>query len=368
MKIGIDARLAGYREGGIGRYARSLAQAFATLDSADHFTVFQSWRDREPLAVGPRLKTRLLFTPPHHHWEQWLLPLELTMANIDLLHSTDFIPPFRRRFASVITIHDLAFVRMPNLMTGESYKYYMQVGAAVKKTNGIIADTEVTKQDIVDLLRVPSRAIDVVYPAPDSSFGPLGREQALEFCKSRGLPPSFIFWVGTIEPRKDLDTLLAAVPMIKGKLPPEKGTLVVAGSRGWLSDNTMSRLSSLERSGDAVYLGHVSQQELLYLYNAAWVFVFPSLYEGFGLPPLEAMACGTPVISSDAPAMPEVLGDAPVFFPVGDAKALAEAMLAIAEDSSLAVDLARRGVEQAAAYTWEKAAQGALGVYRKALG
>ena len=367
LKIGIDARITGYREGGISRYGRSLAQALASIDTSDQFTIFQNWRHRESiLPAGANLTTSYLFTPPHHRWEQWTLPLELSFHRVDLLHSIDFIPPFHRPCASVITVHDLAFVRMPNIMTEDSLRYYMQVGKAAKNTDGIIADSEVTRKDIVDLLGVSARHIDVIYPGIDSIFTPLDKEQVQRFCHDKGLPPSFIFWVSTIEPRKNLEVLLEAMSLIRAKLPSEKRTLVVAGAQGWLSDDTISKLSSLQSSGDAIYLGQVSQEDLLHLYNAAWVFIFTSQYEGFGLPPLEAMACGTPVISSNAPAMPEVLGEAPLYFPHSAPTALAERILSLAEDESLEKELYQAGLKQAARYTWDNTAQQTLEVYHKA--
>ncbi len=242
----------------------------------------------------------------------------------------------------------------------------MQVGKAAKNTDGIIADSEVTKRDIVDLLGVSGRNIDVIYPGIDSGFAPLDKEQVQQFCQRKGLPSSFMFWVSTIEPRKNLDVLLEAMSLISNKLPSEKRTLVVVGAQGWLSDDTMSRLSALQSSGDAIYLGQVSQEDLLHLYNAAWVFIFTSQYEGFGLPPLEAMACGTPVISSNAPAMPEALGEAPLYFPHSEPDALAERILSLAEDESLQKELYQAGLEQAARYTWDNTAQQTLEVYHKA--
>ncbi|MSQ14480.1 MAG: glycosyltransferase family 1 protein [Dehalococcoidia bacterium] len=365
MRIGIDARVTGYRKGGIGQYGRLLAQAFASINTSDHFTIFQSWKHRQQITSGKNISTSYLLTPPHHRWEQRLLPLELSVHNIDLLHTIDFIPPFHRRFDSVITIHDLAFMRMPHIMTAESLRYYGQVGEAAKNTDGIIADSEATKRDIVDLLGVPDRSVNRVYPGLDNAFMLLDREQVKRFCRNKGVPPSFMFWAGTIEPRKNLDVLLDALPLLREKLPSEKRTLVVAGEPGWLSDRTLSKLSSLERSGDAIYLGAVPNNDLLHLYNAAWAFIFTSLYEGFGLPPLEAMACGAPVISSNAPAMEEVLGDAPLYFNPADPHSLAERIMALAENESLAQDMSKKGLKQAARYTWEKAARETLEVYHK---
>ncbi len=366
LRIGIDARITGYREGGISRYGRALAHAFSHMDTTDQFTIFQNWRHRESIVQGKNVSTSYLVTPPHHRWEQWTLPIELTIHKVDLLHSIDFIPPFRRPCASVITVHDLAFVRMPHIMTGESLRYYLQVGKAVKNTDGIIADSQVTKNDIVDLLGVSGRSVDVIHPGLDSAFRPLDNRQVKRFCQEKGIPASFMLWVSTIEPRKNLDVLLKTVALVRGKLPSEKRTLVVAGAQGWLSDHTFAEMSSLQSSGDVVYLGQISQDDLLHLYNAAWLFIFTSLYEGFGLPPLEAMACGTPVISSNSPAMPEVLGDAAMYFTPDDPDTLAEKVLSLSKDESLRRRMSEAGLKQASRYTWEEAARQTLAVYQRA--
>ena len=365
MRIGIDARLVAYQRGGISTYIRRLVEALSEIDQQDEFTIFQSRRDDRPLVRRPGFHSSTLWTPPHHPWEQWALPLELAPRSLDLLHCPDFIPPFRRRCPAVITVHDLAFRRFPETKTPDSLRYYDQIDRAVAEAEAVIAVSQATKKDLAELLAVAPQRVEVVYHGVDRRYRELDDPPSVRaFCQSRGLPETFILWVGTQEPRKNLPCLFQALAAIKGRLPEAKDTLVVAGPKGWLYEEAESVLEDLGLRERTVFFGQATEEELLMLYNAAWALAFPSLYEGFGLPPLEAMACGTPVIASSAPALPEVLGDAALYFDPHQPEALAQHLLRLAEDTALWDCLRRAGLARAQGFRWRDTAEQTLAIYR----
>ena len=369
MHIGIDARLTYYSSGGISQYITQLIRALREIDQEDRFTIFQSRHGPKLFDDQLNFWQRPLWTPCHFRLEQWTLPLELAFSDLDILHSPDFIPPFHRRCKAVITIHDLAFLRFPKLLTEESDRYYRQIKRAVESADGIIAVSQSTRRDLAELLGVPAEHVDVIYHAADERFRPLDDAQAAkEFCQEHDLPETFILWVGMLEPRKNLETLLKALAILRDREKGLSHKLIVAGAKGWLYESALNLVDELHLTNDVGFFGPASVADLLLLYNAAGLFVFPSLYEGFGFPPLEAMACGTPVVSSRTSSLPEVLGEAALYFDPLDAEALAEAIQRVAEDEELQKELIQRGLAQSAKFNWKKTAEQTLAVYRRVQG
>lgn len=360
MRIGIDARLVGYRRGGIATYVSRLVEAL-TVAEDDELTVFCGRKNGLPAGD---FRKRTLWTPPHHPFEQWALPLELALQPLDVLHCPDFIAPIRRRCPAVITVHDLAFLRFPDTKDLEGLTHYGQIERAVSDADGIIAVTEATRRDLTELLGVAPDRVTVIHHGVSAAFRPLSdREPVRAFCRAKGLPERFVLWVGTIEPRKNLNALLRAISLL-----PETIMLVVAGERGWRDEETWDLLRSLEREGRAFYFGPASEKDLLMLYNVAWAFAYPSLYEGFGFPPLEAMACGTPVVASTTPALQEVLGEAALFVEPDDVAGLAQQLARLADDSEERTRLKNAGLARAKEFSWEATARHTLQVYREAVG
>ncbi len=362
MRVGIDARIADYTAGGIAQYTRQLAAWLPRLASGDRFTLYRARRARQRWAPPAKLRQRRLLTPPHHRWEQVLLPLELATEPIDLLHGPDFVVPRRRRCPAVVTVHDLAFLRYPEILTVDSRRYYGQVRRVVAEVQRVIVDSRQTAADVQELLGVPAERVRVVHLAP-TPLGPPTAETVENVRARYGLDGRFLLYVGTLEPRKNLATLLRAF----ARLPAAAAVrLVLAGPRGWLDEPVVAAAA---RQGERVrLLGPVPADDLAALYAAATAFVFPSLYEGFGLPPLEAMAAGTPVVAARASCLPEVLGDAALLVPPIDEEALAAALGRLLDDPALRDDLRARGLAQAARYSWERTAAATLAVYREALG
>jgi glycosyltransferase involved in cell wall biosynthesis len=365
MRIGIDARLVYYHQQGIGQYIMRLTQALAQLDRDDQFTLFTSRKDKTPIVDQSNFKRQKLWTPSHHRFEPTALSIELAPYSLDVLHSPDFIPPARTRAKSVITVHDLAFLLFPDFLTRPSAHYYSRVDIAAHKANHIIAVSESTKRDTMRLLGVPLEKITVIPEAAHPIFTPVNNEAPLERIRAKyGLPKDFILFVGTIEPRKNLPTLLRAFRRMRDNYKTQ-AVLAIAGHRGWLVEEVDQTLAELKLGDSVQFLGGVANEELVYLYNAARLFVFPSHYEGFGLPPLEAMACGTPVVASNVSSLPEVVGDAALLITPEDVDGLAVAMWRVLSDENLRRDLRAKGLKRAQTFSWERAARATLEVYRR---
>ena len=366
MKIGIDARLVYYQKAGIGQYTTRLAQALAAVDSDNSYTILQSRKGGAPLAEGATVRCRKMWTPPHHRWEQWLLPLELRPLGLDLLHCPDFIPPFRRSCPAVITVHDLAFLRFPGLLTDESKSYYGQIFRAVQSADHIIAVSESTKRDLVALAGADERKITVVYEAAGEMFCP-AQAATVRAAKQRyGIAGPYLLFVSTIEPRKNIPFLLQAYARMKETWPTGSASprLVLAGKKGWLYESIFEVLDQLGLGDSVICTGGVAIEDLPALYSGALCFVLPSLYEGFGLPVLEAMSCGAPVIASNTSSLPEVVGDAAILVDPQDLLGLAAAMQRLCQDEALRRQMSGRGVTQAARFSWQRAARETLAVYR----
>lgn len=368
MRIAIDARIAYYTKAGIGQYTLHLADALASIAEEEQFVLLQSRKDRKPLIDRKHVQRIGLWTPSHHRLEQYLLALELPLRrlDVDLLHSPDFIPPLRvNSFKSVITVHDLAFLHWPHFLTEASARYYGQVDQAARRADHIIAVSHSTKNDLVQLLGLPPEKITVVYEAADPLFRPMDRKDALAHLGGKfPLPEEFIMFVSTIEPRKNVHILLQAYHRLRSDYKATAG-LVLAGSIGWLSDQVFEEVERLDLKQHVTFLGRVSDQDLLYLYNCARCLAHPARYEGFGLPPLEAMACGAPVVVSKVSSLPEVVGDAGLLVDPNDAEELAVALQRLLTDDALHSLLRSKGLARAKTFSWQRAAEDTLAVYRQ---
>ncbi len=369
MRIGIDARLVYYSRAGIGQYILRLAEALARLDAREEeFVLLQSRKDRTHIVNSHNFNRVSLWTPSHHWLEQTTLRLEIGRARLDLLHSPDFIPPFRRNCKSVITVHDLAFLLYPHFLTKEAARYYGQIDQAVRHTDHIIAVSESTRQDTIKLLGVPERKITVIYEAANPIYRQIDANEARRYVsETYGLDHEYILFVSTIEPRKNLPGLLQAYRKLLDDYKRPEG-LVLAGARGWLSEEVYDTVEALHLTDRVRFLGRVPSEHLLYLYNAARLLVHSSFYEGFGLPPLEAMTCGTPTVVSNVSALPEVVGDAAILINPHDIDGFTVAMWRVLTDDDLRAHLIAKGLKRAQMFSWKRAAQETLEVYRRVLG
>jgi glycosyltransferase involved in cell wall biosynthesis len=365
MRIGIDARLVFYNRAGIGQYIVQLIEALARLKSDETFLILQSRKDKSTIIEANGFKRCSLWTPSHNRFEQPALSFEISRLGLNLLHSPDFIPPFRRNCKSVITIHDLAFLLYPHFLTKESARYYGQIDHAWRNTDHIIAVSEATRKDVVKLLGVPEEKITVVHEAVNTIYRPLPKEEARQHVKMRyNLDRDYILFVSTIEPRKNLPGLLQAYRRLRDDYKREE-PLVLVGGKGWLWQEVYQTIDELSLEPYIAFLGHVPSEDLLHLYNAARLFVHPSFYEGFGLSPLEAMTCGTPAIVSNAASLPEVVGDAALLIDPHDIAGLTVAMWRVLTEEELRQELISKSLKRASKFSWDQAARETLAVYRR---
>ncbi len=368
MRIGIDARLSYHQPAGISRYTWHLLRALAQIDQTDDFVVFQHRRHHEPLIQQANFRRSTIYAPVHRAIEQFMLPVELARYGLNLIHSTDFIPPLYSPIPAVITVHDLAFLHWPHFLTKDSAAYYGQIDRAVRRAQHIIVPSESTKQDLIGILGTPDKKVSVIYEAANPNFRPLPIESTRQAVTAKfKIPASYILFVSTIEPRKNVNGLLQAFRHLLDKYNIEETGLVLAGSQGWLYEETLELAKKLDLEQKTFFLGRVADEDLHQLYVGARCHVHPAHYEGFGLPPLEAMACGTPTIVSNISSLPEVVSDAALLVDPENSEEIAVAMHRLLTEPALHAELSEKGIKRAACFSWELAARSTLDVYHKVL-
>ena len=374
MKIGFNAQLLSYgqsyRSAGISRYIdRTLAGLGSYLPSGSSV----AFVGPDVPADAPSLQwLRVVRTglPTHRPlarilWEQAILPPAVRRFGLDVLHAPAYVVPLVSTCPSVVTFHDLSFYLMPDAFNLQN-RLYLQFFSrlAARRARRFIAVSEATRQDLVRLLGVDPARIDVVYNGVDERFQPeADPERVARFRAARSLPEQFILYLGTLEPRKNIPVLLRAYAAARRR--GVSAPLVLAGGRGWRDQLIAPLIEELGISDAVRLVGFVPMDEQALWYNAATLFAFPSRYEGFGFPVLEAMACGTPVIASNRSALPEIVGDAGVLVDPDDPERLAEALVSLLHDDARREDLARRGRQRAERFTWDKAARATLRSYQQ---
>ena len=277
-----------------------------------------------------------------------------------------FVAPLFSPCPSVITIYDLSFLRFPQAFKPFNRRYLAAfTGLAARKARRIIAISESTRQDVIELLHIPPEKVRTICGV-DSAFNPRPRQEILDFRRQKELPDDFILFLGTLEPRKNISTLLQAYARWQ-QFDPQAPPLFVAGAKGWYYQEAFAEVERFGLENAVIFPGYIPPQELPLWYNAAKIFVYPSLYEGFGLPVLEAMACGTPVVTSRASSLPEVAGDAAILVDPLQVEALTSAMKDLWYNEGECQRLAAAGLKRAGQFNWEQTASQTLAVYREAL-
>lgn len=367
MRIGIDARIAQYSRGGIRSYVVHLIQGLAELEDDFDYHVLCSRRRHQAPAVDSRFRSVGCWTPSHHRLERWALGLEIARLGLDLLHSPDFVPPAFGFGRSVITVHDLSFLYYPRFLTAESRRYYNdQIAWAVERADRILADSYATQSDLVSLLDVPAEKIRVVHLAADPSFRPLPEETARQGAAKYDLQPGYVLFVGTLEPRKNVPGLLLAYRKLRDDGATDK-PLVLVGGKGWLYEEVFERTAALGLTDHVRFHHEVPDTDLPALYGAAGVLAMPSFYEGFGLPALEAMSCGTPVVVADRSSLPEVVGEAGRLVNPDDPERVAAALASVLNDEDERERLRKAGLERATTFSWKRVAKETQAVYEDVL-
>jgi glycosyltransferase involved in cell wall biosynthesis len=374
-RIGINAQKLStsesYHAAGSSRYVYSLLRELRTLDPAEPIVAYLGDVDPpDDLAPTDRFRTRRAGWPTHRPsvriaWEQLVLPRRLHHDAITLLHGSVNALPLAWRGPSVVTILDLTFMLLPEAFNRANRLYLRWMAAfAAARADRIITISEATRQDVINHLRVPAERVERIYCGVESRFRPLDDGRALRELRDRwGLGDGFILYLATIEPRKNLIRLIDAYAELRRR-GATKLPLVLAGGPGWGVDMIVRRVHETGMEQSVRFVGFVPEPEMPLWYNAADLFVYPSEYEGFGLPPLEALACGTPVVASNRSSLPEVVGEAGILVDPTDTVAMADAMQRVLEDERLQSRLSTAGPTRARPFTWRRMAEETLGVYR----
>ncbi len=371
IHIGVNAHLLSlaenYRSAGISWYCQNLLRHLPGTDPEIQYTVFLGERRYE----GVRgLELRVSRLPTHSPpirilWEQAIQPWALRRAGVDLLHGLALIGPLLSGRPLVITIHDLSFLHYPQSFHALKRLYLkLFTRLSVRRAQRVIAISDSTRQDIIEQYGVPSETVDLIYYGSNPAFRPLPAEKVAQFRSDQGLPERFILFVGTLEPRKNVVRLIEAYSRLPASNRPP---LMLIGAKGWLYDSVFARVDELDLSDAVRFVGYVPGNSLPWWYNAADLFVYPSIYEGFGLPPLEAMACGTPVVTSKASSLPEVVGTAGLLVDPTSTESLASAMEQVLSDQGERDRMRSAGLAQARRFSWDDTARRTLDTYRRAL-
>jgi len=385
MHVGLDLEACAPAYGGIGRYADALARALFAPTSpderVDELVLFTGDRAPDWLSRGPQAP--IAGSPPGVRVEavyayrghpalraNIFLGPRLARSGIQVFHSPDtlgFPLTSARRVSLVATIHDLIPWLFPQSVTrGHRWIRCALLPMVVRRADRLIVDSHATARDLLQLFPGAAGKVRVVYLGVDSRFTPVPSDEVAAVRSRLGLPSEYLLYVGTLSPRKNLVGLFRAYSLLQQRKedPPP---LVVAGAPGWLWEPIMRKVNDLNLQTRVKFCGFVQDDILPALLTGATLFVLPSLYEGFGLPVLEAMACGAPVVTSDRSSLPEVAGDAAVLVDPRSPEAIADGLRRLLDDAAGRRELVRRGLERARAFRWEVTARQTVAVYREAL-
>ncbi|MEO8612078.1 MAG: glycosyltransferase family 1 protein [Chloroflexota bacterium] len=361
--------------GGIGRYVRELVAALARQDTDDVYHLFVAGSSSlsspsfdsnfvwKPTRLSPRWLARI-WHRAHIH-----VPVELFVGAVDLYHATDFVlPPTLPHTKTLLTVHDLSYVRVPETAS-PNLKFYLDrvVPDSVNRADFVVADSQSTKEDLIDLYGVMESKIDVLLSGVDSRFKRQNDRSVLMTTRTRymiGTSP-YIFSVGTVQPRKNYGRLIQSLALLRAS--GYDLDLVIAGGRGWLEDPIYETVNTAGMQEHVHFIGFTDDADLPTLYSGAYCCVLPSLYEGFGLPVLESMACGTPVITSNVSSLPEVAGDAAITVDPYNLDAITDAIKQLLDDSTLYQSYVQKGYERAKQFTWDNSARQLRQIYAKLL-
>ena len=373
MHIGIDAHAIGARQGGNETYIRNLIKSLAEIDGENRYTLYlanadaaREWRSGF-IKQFPNFNVRLLPPPTPLVRVPIALAFELRLRPVDVLHVQYTAPPFCP-VPVIATIHDLAFEHLPETFTRRgSFQLKLTVRKTARKAARIATVSEFSRQDLIRTYRLPPEKVVVTYNGVETHFSPQAHSHnELEEIRRRfGVERNFILAVGSLQPRKNLVRLVRVYAKLRAEENSFNHQLVIVGRKLWLSDEIFDEVKKQSWAKDVILTGYVADDDLPLLYRSATAFVYPSLFEGFGLPPLEAMACGTPVVTSNNSSLPEVVGDAALLIDPYDERDLGEALLKIVNDDQFRLRLREQGIARAKKFTWRAAAEKTLQIYRE---
>lgn len=374
MRIGLDGIPLTKPKTGVGHYTFELARALSLATPADDFQLvsplpFAPIGDSSEQGMPPNLQAVYTETSGvGKHWWTIGLPSYIRRNPLALFHGTNYDVPVLGGCPTVLTIHDLASHLHPETLQSRSVRrarYRLPIMA--RRATMIVTPTQVVRLEVCERFRIKPEKVVAVHHAPRSCFRPLSLEQASETTRRLGIEDDFLLFVGTIEPRKNLLTLVRAFADVL-KATSLRPQLVIAGQEGWLTDELFTYVKELDFGDRLRWTGYVSDEDLCALYSSCRAFIYPSIYEGFGLPPLEAMACGAPVISSSIPSITEVLGTAARLVVPTDVHELSESIIELWENADERQRLSKAGQTRAAEFSWARTARLTRDVYDAALG
>jgi glycosyltransferase involved in cell wall biosynthesis len=369
LRVAINTHLlsgeVGYRRAGVHRYIHELLRHLGQIDHGLRLTALAGRSAVTPAGNLSVVRSRWPTdrAPVRIVWEQTMQPRLLQQLGSDVVHAPVYVGPLLAGCPLVVTLHDLSFIRHPGLLRSGSRLYLtLLTRLTARRACRVIAVSRHTAEEASQLLGVPSDQMDVVYHGVGEEFRPLPTEAVEAFRRRQGLPDRYVLYVGTLEPRKNLVRLAEAFAGSGAK----GWSLVLAGGMGWGCGDLVNQIRALGMGDRVLFPGYVADDDLPFLYNAAEVFAYPSLYEGFGMPVLEAMACGTPVLASSTSSLPEVSGDAAILVEPGRTDEIAAGLERLASDAALRQDMRERGLKRARRFDWCKAARETAQVYVRA--
>jgi glycosyltransferase involved in cell wall biosynthesis len=365
LRIAIDARK--LHDFGIGTYVRNLLRGLARTNNDNSYVLLCRAEDVEFVrGLGPRFEPLIEHSGNYSLREQISVPLALRRAKVQLFHAPHYVVSPLTASPYVVTIHDCIHLRFPQYLPNRGAYYYARamMTIAARRAKLVLTVSQASKDDILHFLKVPASKVEVIYNAIDERLAAQPSPETVSHVRERFLLTSpFILYAGNIKPHKNIDRLIEAFSIVRRRGVLDVKLLIIG--------DEISKYPSLRRlvhryqlHQHVRFLGFVPDATLAVLYRLASVFVFPSLSEGFGLPPLEAMAAGAPVITSNVSSLPEVVGDAAVLIDPMDAGAIADAIVRVLSDSALRADLIRRGLERAKAFSWERSVARTCEVYQ----
>lgn len=359
MHIGIDIQWLKTNQAGVGTYIFNLVRHLLKVDHENQYFLYSPEKS---------FSQKIILDMYRSLWTQIFLPLAIKKDKIDLFHSPCYFMPvfLSGRLRSIVTVHDMSSWIYPEKFNLKHRLVYSTlVPYSLKKADRIIAVSNNTKTDVSRLFKIKEEKIDVIYEAAEEVFQPIKEENlAMEIGAKYGIDGEYMLFVGTLEPRKNLFRLIRAFASLK-KQEKIYEKLVIAGKPGWLYKDIFNLVKELKLEKEIIFTGHVVRKDLVSLYNVAKIFVYPSLYEGFGLPVLEAMACGTPVVTSNVSSLPEIAGDSAVLVNPYEIEELAGAMFSLLRNGKLRKKFSEKGLERAKLFSWDKTAIKTLEAYQR---
>ncbi len=369
-RICINAQLlsggADYRRAGIHQY---ISQVLRHLPHDRNQTQIVFTQQKSALAAYPGLEVLPTRWPTERRlarilWEQTVWPWLASRHNLDLLHAMAFVTPILATCPTVVTVYDLSFIKFPDQFPTLQQLYLSsQTARSCRKARRVITISESSRQDVQRFFDVPNDHILVAPPGVDGAYRPLPENEVTQFRQRKGLPERFILHVGTLQPRKNIPLLINAL----AKIPQQDVGLFLVGGKGWQYDEIFARVEQLNLQDRVHFTGYVPDEELPFWYNAAALFAFPSVYEGFGMPVVEAMACGTAVVAANCSSIPEAGGEAALYFDPQSVESLVNRLTAVLDNPDICATMQAKGIQQAQKFSWTRASEITTLAYQQAL-